>query len=375
MGVAALLNLGIIHLLLRRWRKATSLHWTEQARILYPISTTAKTNLWFIPALITMACEILWPDRVYWGIDAIAAWIGNYLSNYPYEKSLFPQFTFRSWISSSILAWGLRFYFYGLLVLAGLIMPPDFGWITWIIFVLAFIHILLIAHGSVVVWFYCKTGSFKQPDERTLRIVTEAAKQSNTVFRHVWIFDSPISYGAAMIGTKDLLFSNSLVEYLSDDELSSICHHEFAHLGELLSVKIRRFSAYLSFLPLVLAIPMVHRYSMTGLALLLLPFLIIVWISNRLSRKMEVRADSIASSKQVSEGVYARALEKLYRNNHTPVVMSRKDLPHPHLYDRMINAGLTPDYPRPKPPKGTTWPQLFLIIIIMILFFVLASRQ
>lgn len=73
-------------------------------------------------------------------------------------------------------------------------------------------------------------------------------------------------------------------------------------------------------------------------------------LSNRLSLKMEHRADAQATESQSSPGVYARALEKLYQTNLVPAVLRSKQLSHPDLYDRMVQAGVTPDYARPAPP-------------------------
>jgi hypothetical protein len=39
-----------------------------------------------------------------------------------------------------------------------------------------------------------------------------------------------------------------------------------------------------------------------------------------------------------------------------PAVMPTKRLPHPHLYDRMVVAGVTPDFPRPdRPARWGSW--------------------
>ena len=48
-------------------------------------------------------------------------------------------------------------------------------------------------------------------------------------------------------------------------------------------------------------------------------------------------------------GTYARALEKIYEANLLPVVLREKRV-HPDLYDRLVAAGATPAYARPKPP-------------------------
>ena len=70
---------------------------------------------------------------------------------------------------------------------------------------------------------------------------------------------------------------------------------------------------------------------------------------------MEKRADQTAAENQINEGVYARALEKLYRENQLPAINVNDRQTHPHLYDRMVAAGITPDYPRPGRPKKMIW--------------------
>lgn len=73
-----------------------------------------------------------------------------------------------------------------------------------------------------------------------------------------------------------------------------------------------------------------------------------------LSQRMERRADELAFKQQLNEGVYARALEKLYRENQSPAVQVDDRQTHPHLYDRMLAAGITPDFPRPARPQRLT---------------------
>ena len=65
---------------------------------------------------------------------------------------------------------------------------------------------------------------------------------------------------------------------------------------------------------------------------------------------MEIRADVFGSRVHEDKSIYARALSKLYQANEVPAVMGRKRMAHPHLYDRLLAAGITPDFPRPDPP-------------------------
>jgi tetratricopeptide (TPR) repeat protein len=77
-----------------------------------------------------------------------------------------------------------------------------------------------------------------------------------------------------------------------------------------------------------------------------------VWfIARRVARRMEERSDKMAQSQEAEPGLYARALEKLYQANLMPVVLAGKRHVHPHLYDRLVTAGVTPTYPRPRKPS------------------------
>ena len=83
--------------------------------------------------------------------------------------------------------------------------------------------------------------------------------------------------------------------------------------------------------------------------------IVIAQFARWLSQRMERRADQLALTEQANEGVYACALEKLYQENQMPAVNVNNKQTHPHLYDRMLAAGITPDYPRPTKPKRLTW--------------------
>jgi hypothetical protein len=86
----------------------------------------------------------------------------------------------------------------------------------------------------------------------------------------------------------------------------------------------------------------------------------------RRRRRMEVRADVFGSRVYEDKGIYARALAKLYQANEMPAVMPRKRMAHPHLYDRMLVAGVTPDFPRPdRPARWGTWLGVLLVLLNM----------
>jgi hypothetical protein len=76
----------------------------------------------------------------------------------------------------------------------------------------------------------------------------------------------------------------------------------------------------------------------------------------------------LAFKEEMNAGIYACALEKLYRENQSPAVNASKRATHPHLYDRMIAAGITPDFPRPARPKRLTIIGWILVIAFAVLF-------
>ena len=70
---------------------------------------------------------------------------------------------------------------------------------------------------------------------------------------------------------------------------------------------------------------------------------------------MEKRADLTAKSNQLEAGTYARALLRLHEDNLIPAVLRRGQATHPHLYDRLLATGTTPDFPRPAAAHSMSW--------------------
>ena len=148
---------------------------------------------------------------------------------------------------------------------------------------------------------------------------------------------------------------------LDDDQLAAVCAHEMAHLAEPRRVILARASgAFLLglYIALIMASvrPILGSFGPDGMLWGIIAaflFLIVgVLLLKRLGRKMEIRADSHATGWEPSPGTYARALERIAQVNLVPAVMGSRRNVHPDLYDRMIQAGVTPDFPRPaRPPR------------------------
>jgi Zn-dependent protease with chaperone function len=159
----------------------------------------------------------------------------------------------------------------------------------------------------------------------------------------------------AMPGTRRLLFTERLLELLSDDEIAAVTAHEFAHLSEDRTAYLKRHVLWFVFLPWIFLKPVMNQFGAPGVALLLAPTLLAPIAFRAISKKLETRADHIAQAHEPERGVYARALLRLYEDALLPAVDAKSNAAHPHLYDRLLAAGLSPDFPRPAPPASMAW--------------------
>jgi Zn-dependent protease with chaperone function len=131
---------------------------------------------------------------------------------------------------------------------------------------------------------------------------------------------------------------------------------------------------WLSFLPWIFLKAMVHTLGFSGFIVLLLFTFLVPIACRQLSHRLEVRADAVAHSNEPDSGVYARALTRLYEDALAPAVNARESATHPHLYDRLLAAGVTPDFPRPEPPARLAWHGRLLSWLLALLAVALAIR-
>jgi Zn-dependent protease with chaperone function len=156
----------------------------------------------------------------------------------------------------------------------------------------------------------------------------------------------------------------------SDDEIKAVCFHELGHLNEPRKVLMMRLLVSLAFYPLVFARPISSLGGIGANAFWILIFVVLIiwWLGIRVAKRMEIRADKIAVENQFDAAVYAKVLERLYETNQMPAVMPwRSTKIHPDLYDRMLAAGVTPDYPKPKPAKSHCWTSFVMFACLFIL--------
>ena len=337
------------------WRRASAAHWTERARLLWPVRCTAGINIFLIPVILNLAHRGLFPESAQgWIADGVASFLGALLGCYPFDREIYPQLDFRNWRHQIIAGWGIRFGIWAALLAAGVLMPESFG-----------PKMLIVAGCYLALHFAIQWGLFLKylrlvkfltpADARLQQIVRVTAARMNATVRATWQLGGSLATAFAFPTTREVAFSHRLLEICTDEEVSAICAHELAHLKESKIVLAGRLLGSMSFLPLIFINPSIHQFGVAGIFLPYLGMIVIAQFARWLSQRMERRADQLALTEQANEGVYACALEKLYQENQMPAVNVNNKQTHPHLYDRMLAAGITPDYPRPTKPKRLTW--------------------
>jgi Zn-dependent protease with chaperone function len=353
-GVAWLLAVAANWVGLIRWRRAAAAHWTERARLLFPVRVTAGVNFFLIPGILSQLHLAFFPELGGWWIsDALAACLGAVLGCYYLDRAMFPQLNFASWALNVIAAWGIRFFVFLPALAAGLLMPNDVGLAAFFI-ATAYLAVHFANQCGMLLRCLRLIKFLKLPSVRLKVIVSDIAAQAGIPVRAVWQFGGIMANAFAFPVNRELAFSDRLLEICNDAEVSSVCAHEMAHLGEPNAVLAGRLIGSLYLLPLIFITPSLNLFAGAGLILPFLGMISIRGFATWLTRRMEKRADRLASTRPTDEGVYASALEKIYRENQLPAVSASKRRPHPDLYDRMIGAGVQPDYPRPARPKSIT---------------------
>ena len=355
-GSALLLTWGLNWLALIPWRRSAGQHWTERARRLHPVRRSSRVNLWFLTVLAVPMSLVLAPE-VNSGFAAVAALAGALLGGYPLSREIYPEVRFLPWLhlvaSSLFLLSGL----WGVLLLGAVAMPANFGPVTWAI--AGGVLLMLLAFLSGMGVRLMRWLRLLQPAPENLEaLVREISNKMEVPVRATWVLPTHLSNAAALPHTRQLIFTSKLLATHPDEEIKAICAHELGHLSESRKVLFVRTLVGLSLFPLIFLKP-VNALSglVNGCLLLFLPLLVLVLVGLRLGRRMEKRADRLAVESRVLEpAVYARALERLYQVNSMPAVMPRRSIKiHPDLYDRMLAAGVTPDFPKPAPAKGLSW--------------------
>lgn len=250
------------------------------------------------------------------------------------------------------------------------------GWQAWLIAATIAALILSLNFGLAVAllrWLRVIQTAPARADEIARREAGRGGARLNATL----VNEGPVCNAMALMPMNHMVFSNSLLRLLSDEELAGICAHEAAHLTESKWIFAGRMVGVFTLFPMIFSRPVMNQFGLPGVLMLAATSLAFLVFYRHLGRRMEKRADSTAAENIGNSATYARALEKLCEVNQMPAVMpKRNSLVHPDLYDRMLAVGATPAYERPKLPRRLAWTPLFLYgVFIIQLVFVIARSE
>jgi Zn-dependent protease with chaperone function len=359
--IAALLSWFLNWLALIPWRRAAGQHWTERARRLYPARVSGQLNAWLIAVCLALFSCLHAPGPSFLAIY-FAGFLGALLGSYPMSRAIFPEFRFSSWIHAVMFSLVYSGGIWVIFFVVALNMPNNFGLKTWLMGIAFLILQLALLAGlglRLMRWFRL----LKPASERLRSIVAETSAKMAVPVRAVWESTNPAANAVALVVTRELLFTQKLLATAPDDEIKAICAHELGHLNETRWVLAARILGTLSFFPFIFSRPIYVQQGPGGLAALAFFILLIRsrFLRKKLAHRMEKQADEIAMASVEGAPIYARALERLYQINQMPAIMRGKNI-HPDLWDRMVSAGVSPDYSRPQPPAAMSWTSTVLIV-------------
>jgi Zn-dependent protease with chaperone function len=252
------------------------------------------------------------------------------------------------------------------LVLAWSVRAPFELWDVAVVAFLALFFAAIAAGGALELLAWLR---LTQPPSPKLRSAVEhAARALGVPVPQIVVLRWDVVNAFAFPLGGRLAFSARCAEGLSDEALVAVSAHELGHLSEPLAVRLLRGAMLFAFLPLVGIVACVDRWGVTGVLPPLGGMVVVLLLFRIVAARMERRADELAHAACPPE-TYARALERIYALNSVPAVMPGKGV-HPHLYDRMLSAGVTPDFPRPAPPPKARGR---VALAVALLFFVPAA--
>ena len=356
------------------WRRSKGQHWSEQARLAFPVFVAARSNLLAVPGIITLTVFLLWPDSSpLWFFAGIISMLGAYAGTLPLDREVFPRIFLPELLRQAVIGMLLKSLILFVFIGATVWMPQEFNQMTFAICALVLILSVVWSRGGLV-WLGRKLGLFVPAPARLHMIVAETSNRMQVPFCEILLIRSPVAQAFALLQTRQLWFTERLLEIAPDDEVAAICAHELAHLTESRAARYSRSVRMLMFLPWILFNPLTHAFGIFAFFGLLIVTLAVPRLHRQISRKLEARADQMAKANEGDSGTYARALTRLYEDNLAPAVSAKERASHPHLYDRLLAAGVTPDFPRPAPAKAMAWNGSLFAGVVGILFAIFAMR-
>jgi Zn-dependent protease with chaperone function len=359
-GAGLTLICGVMSTWLAGWafRAERPEHWVERARLGWSPRRLAAAWAWVGP----MAAALL-ALRLDNGLCPIPPWVVaaacfglGWLLMLPVrahtERRYGPSPVGALALARSAATLGLVLYPHLLLWLVlAMCMPAGWGVATWLLTALALVlGVLAFLGGGLRVGQLF--GLVRKAPAELADLAEAAGERVGVAPRAAWVLEVRASNAFAFPWSGDVGFTRRALQTLDPAQISAILAHELGHLAEPRRVRALRASGTLALVPLLLIRPLSASFGLAAPVLVFAGVVLLTTLVRRVRRAMEVRADEVAHEHEEDPGVYARALESIYRTNGVPPVLSKRGT-HPALYDRMVAAGVEPDYPRPDAPRST----------------------
>jgi Zn-dependent protease with chaperone function len=342
-GLAAVVALGV------RPRLATR-HWIDRARVAAPARTAARIVLLLTVGYAATTfgaiclCEASWlAARVHVPLVLVAGYLGATLVQWRLERRITgAPVSWREWLRGR-LCFFLLVPAVPIALAAWVLVPTPAGPAT---LVAATVFTALVVRTAAGLRVGRLLGVARPPSARVAAIVERASARTNTRPRAVYEVAMSMANAVALPLSQTICLTDGLLAVADDGAIEAILAHELGHLAD------RR-----ALLPLD-AVAILAPAGALALGSLSDPWVgwgvVVAWLVasvliRRWQRRREVHADAVAHASVEDTTAYARALELGYEANVLPVVGSRPT--HPDLYDRLLAAGVTPDYPRPRRPS------------------------
>ena len=312
-------------------------HWTERARLLWPVRVARSTALIWVP--IGASLLALWP--------ALGGFVGALFGTVlVFRRLRLPASAdisgFRSVAFIIIRLLPLLLPLVLMVRLAG--HPLDGTAVSVVAGVLVF---NLAWTCGLMRWVCGLLGILRPARERLARLVAAASARLGVPVRRVYELGVPMVNAFAFTATGDMAFTSGALDLLDDEEAGAVIAHELGHLKEPAATKGLRLVMLVPLAVVPLFGPLCQRFGPFAGFGLLFGIMLFLRMMRRFQRKAETDADKVAADDESSAGLYARTLEKLYEANLAPSVIAGVTT-HPNLYDRMMDAGVPPAYPRPQ---------------------------
>ena len=340
---------------LEDFRRARNAHWTERARVLWPVRRGAYASQYVIPAIVGLSQPALFGIPTWVNVlGCFTCFLGAVLGSIHVDRLTNQSLEWREWLTVNLPTRMFYFLFGATHIVALQLMPEQVGtdmlWVT-----LGFFVTLVLLFGIWRLLAVQVVQSLQLPDDRLRSILNEVASGMAQTSPVVYRLKSRAPQAHALPLQGELWVTDGLLSLCTDLEIAAIMRHEMAHLTETRATTALRIVGAVAFAPLIFIHPVEHWLGGGGTFLLVTPVWLIAILWQRMQKRREVRADNVAVESETERGLYAQALCKIYEHSLTPAVNASLGVSHLDLYDRMRSAGIEPDFARPERPHRISW--------------------